>query len=212
MTTDLVIVGTGGQGRECLDIALAMIADGASLNVVGYVDDDPSPESKALVEAMGFPILGNLEWLMSSGPRAGVIIGIGSGSVRSAIDRRFGERGLDSPVLVHPTATIGSLTSLGPGTCVWPGARLTTNVRAGRHVHINQNVTVGHDAVLGDYATLNPLAAASGAVTIGPGSTLGAGSVVLQGRQIGEGATVGASACVVRDVQNAQVVKGVPAR
>ncbi len=212
MRTDLVIVGTGGQGREILDIVRAVVADGADLNAVGFVDDAPSRKNQERVEGQDLPVLGDVEWLVASMPRVQVVIGVGSGSARRSIDHRLASVGFDSPVLVHPTASIGSATKLGSGSCLWAGARLTTNIRAGRHVHINQNATVGHDSVLGDYVTLNPLSAVSGDVSLGEASLIGAGAVILQGRHVGAGSRIGASACVVDDVRRDTTVVGIPAR
>jgi sugar O-acyltransferase (sialic acid O-acetyltransferase NeuD family) len=212
VATDLVIIGIGGQGRECLDIVRAMNDDGASFNVVGFVDDSPSEANRFNVDALGHEVIGTLEEFFCAPGSAQVCIGIGNGSVRRSISTRLEDANIGSPVLVHPTSSIGTNVEIGPGTVIWAGARLTTNIRLGRHVHVNQNATIGHDTLIGDCATLNSQAAVSGSVTVEPLSTVGAGAVVLQGLTVGAGSTVGASACVVRDVPPSLVVKGVPAR
>lgn len=212
MVRDLVILGTGGQGRECLDIVLAMVEDGADLNPVGFADDDPTPINKQLVEKRGLPILGTFDALLASPFKFEVCIGISSGDVRRRIDEQLRRANIPSPVLVHPASTLGSNVTVGPGSAVWAGARLTTNIKIGRHVHVNQNATIGHDSLLADYATVNPMAAISGNVRVGSGSTVGAGAVVLQGLDVGEDVVIGASACVIRSVPSGLTVIGVPAR
>ena len=207
-----MIVGTGGQGRECLDIALAMVDDGAHFNVVGFVDDNPSPIDKQLVEQRGFPILGTVESLLGSPRGADVCIGIGSGNTRRHIDRRLRGAGVTCPVLLHPSSTVGSQVRLGEGSTIWAGARLTTHIQTGRHVHINQNATIGHDSTLADYATVHPQAAISGNVRLEAASTVGASATVLPGLEVGAGAIVGAGAVVVLSVEASRTVKGVPAR
>lgn len=211
MTTSMVIVGIGGQGRECLDIAEAMSAAGADLEVVGFVDDNPSEENVTRVKARGYDLLGGFaDAIALSG--VSICLGIGNGEVRAKLDSVLMGEGVPSPVLVHPDASVGSLVDLSPGVVIFAGARLTTNIRVGRHVHINQNATIGHDSVLEDYVTVNPLAAVSGSVRVGTGAMLGASSVILQGRSVGDRAIIGASACVVGDVPSQSTVKGVPAR
>jgi sugar O-acyltransferase (sialic acid O-acetyltransferase NeuD family) len=212
MATDLVIIGIGGHGRECLDIARAMNEDGAGLNILGFVDDRPSSANRVLVERFGYPILGSVAEFMNRPPPVEVCIGIGNGAVRCQIDRVLRSSGLRGAALVHPEATIGSAVILDEGVAIWAGARLTTNIRIGRHVHINQNATVAHDSVLADYATLNPMGTVSGNVLVGTRSMIGAGAVVLQGRTVGSDAAVGSAACVVTDVPDGTTVKGIPAR
>jgi sugar O-acyltransferase (sialic acid O-acetyltransferase NeuD family) len=212
VSADLVIIGTGGQGRECLDIALGMSEDDKAFNVIGFVDDSPSETNRALIEDLGYPVLGSVAEFVESERRPKVCIGIGNGHARRRIDRILTVAGFTAATLIHPSSTRGSAVALGEGTVLWSGARLTTNIRTGRHVHINQNATIGHDSVLAHYVTLNPLAAVSGNVTLDDSSTVGAGAVVLQGRRVGSGAMVGASACVTSDVDSDSVVVGVPAR
>jgi sugar O-acyltransferase (sialic acid O-acetyltransferase NeuD family) len=212
MTTDVVIVGTGGQGRECLDILRAMNDNGSAFNVVGFVDDNPSEVNRGHVEELGYQVIGTLEEFLRAPMGAEVCIGIGNGAVRRSISARLEDANIGSPVLVHPTSSIGSRVEIGSGSVIWAGARLTTNIHVGRHVHINQNATIGHDSTLADFSTLNPLAAVSGNVGLGVAATIGAGAVVLQGITVGEETTVGAAACLTADVEPGQTVVGVPAK
>lgn len=210
--TPLAVVGIGGHGRECLDLAEAVIADGADLEIVGVFDDNPTPLNVAHLERRGLGVLGGVDALIRRGTPMAVCIGIGTGRARAAVARSLLDCGFDFPVLRHPDATVGSDVELGPGTALFAGSRLTTNLRLGQHVHVGQNATVGHDCRLEDFVTLYPQAAVSGTVSVGAETTIGASAVVLQGLEIGRESLVGAGACVVRDVPSHVVVKGVPAR
>ncbi len=181
-------------------------------DLVGYVDDDPSPANVALVERRGAQVIGGTSWFASAPPETRYVIGIGSGAVRRALDERLTAAGFEAAVLVHPTASMGADVRLGAGTVVCAGVRLTTNIEIGRHVHVNLNSTVGHDARLGDYVTVNPLVAISGSTTLADEVLMGTHSAILQGLQMGARSVAGAGACVVRDVPPDVVVKGVPAR
>ena len=212
MTTPLVIIGCGGFGREVHDVVDAVNHIEPTWELLGYLDDKPDAANVKFVESRGFRVLGGTDWPVGRNPDVQFVIGIGTGSVRRAIDQKLTSAGFGSATLVHPAATLGYDVRVGAGTVICAGVRVTTNISLGRHVHLNINATVGHDCTLADYVTVNPLVAISGGVTIGSESMLGTNSAVLQQLSIGDRSVVGAGSCVVRDVPDDTVVKGVPAK
>lgn len=211
----LVLIGAGGFGREALDVVEAENAahGGGRYELLGVVDDSPTPENLRRLSKRGAPYLGKLsenhDW-----PAGGVhfLIGIGNPQVRKAVSSMCEGLGLTPAIAIHPSAVIGSDFTAGPGTVICAGVQISTNVSLGEHVHINPGVVVGHDAELESFVSINPGSIVSGNVRVETGSLLGAGSVVLQGLKIGSNAVVGAGAVVVRDVPGSVIVKGVPAR
>ncbi|SCF29582.1 acetyltransferase [Micromonospora mirobrigensis] len=214
MALDLVIVGAGGHGREVLGIADAINRAAADVRwrVVGFVDDRPGEADLKRIQRLDVAYLGPIGALADQPEDTHVVLGIGAPAVRREIDGRIRGYGLPAASLVHPCADVGRDCEFHEGLVVAAGARVTTNVRLGRHVHVNMNATVAHDCVLGDFVSVNPLAAVSGNCRLGSGVMIGTNAAVVQGLTIGSGSTVGAGACVVRDVPEAVVVKGVPAR
>lgn len=204
----LAIIGAGGFGREVLDVVEALQQAGSDIDVVGFVDDGTPDVSR--IQARGQKMLGGLSEL--PGLHCAAVIGVGDPGTRERIDERLVHWEVESPVLIHPAATLGSEVSLGPGTIVAAGARLTTNIRLGRHAHLNLNCTVGHDVRSGHYLTVNPGATISGEVRIGDRVMIGTGAAIIQGVGIGDDAVVGAGAAVIRDVEDDATVVGVPAR
>ncbi|MEH1101413.1 acetyltransferase [Micromonospora sp. CPCC 205561] len=215
MAIDVVIVGTGGMGREIFGVIRAIndrAAEGVRWRVLGFVDDYPTESSLKLVQRLDVPFLGSSRSLADQPVTTHVALGVGDPRRRREIDLRIRSYGHAAATIVHPAAEIGPDCVFGEGLVALGGARVTTNVTLGRHVHLNQNCTVGHDCVLGDHVSVNPLAAVSGYCRLEAGVMVGTTAAVLQGITVGRDATVGAGACVVRDVPEAVVVKGVPAR
>jgi sugar O-acyltransferase (sialic acid O-acetyltransferase NeuD family) len=212
MTTPLVIIGCGGFGREVFNIVQAVNGNRAQWDVEGFVDDCPSDENLQRVSALGSSHIGNVQALAQRGRPFTALVAIGAPAARAAIVGRLASVAVTFPVLLHPDATVGPDVVVGPGSIVAAGARLSTNIVVGEHVHIDQNVTVGHDSRIGDFARLNPQACVSGSVAVGTRSVVGASATILQCLSVGDDAVVGAAACVVRDIPNNTVVKGVPAR
>lgn len=219
MGSRLVVIGAGGFGRETVDVIEALnaeradVGEDAAWDLLGVVDDSPSETNLARLADRGIAHLGSLDEVLDAAPTGlAYAVGIGSPAVRRRIAERCDDAGLAAATLVHPSATIGSRVSLGPGTVVCAGARVTTNIEIGRHVHINPNVTIGHDTVVEDYVSLNPQAAISGDCVLETGVLVGVAGVVLNGLRVGAGAIVGGAACAVGDVEPGIVVVGVPAR
>jgi sugar O-acyltransferase (sialic acid O-acetyltransferase NeuD family) len=206
------MVGAGGFGREALDVIVAINALASTFDVLGVLDDAPSEVNLKRLAARDIPFLGPVEGWLRHGEDATYIVGVGDPRARRRIVNLFDAHDRSAATLVHPSAAVGSMTTLSPGVVICSGAQVSTNVRLGRHVHVNPNATVGHDSVVGDFSSINPLAAIAGDCTIGSDVLFGTSSAILQGLSVGAGATIGAAACVVRDVGEGTTVKGVPAQ
>lgn len=211
---DLIIVGSGGFGREVFDIVMAAneVADAPNRwNLLGYLDDAPSELNTERAARQGMSILGPADAATVEG-RPHFVVAINDGRVREAIATRLIGAGWSPATLVHPSATVGSDCRIGAGTIMAAGARVTTNVSLGKFVHLHVNTSVGHDADLGDFVAVNPLGAVSGSVIVGPRTLVGSCAFILQGLHVGADTTIGANAAVVKNVPEGVVVRGVPAR
>lgn len=204
----LVIIGAGGHGREVLDVVEAINAVEHTFDFVGFLADGPGAHEP--LTRRGIEILGPSSLLDSLD--AEYVVAIGNPVARASIDQRWMVKGMQSPVLVHPLASIGSDVRLGPGSVAMAGARFTTNVVAGRHLHVNVNATVSHDCRIGDYVTMSPGCHLSGDVHLEDGVYLGTGAVVIPGIRIARDTIVGAGAVVTRDLPGGVTAVGVPAR
>lgn len=212
MTDKLVVVGAGGFGREVLDVVDAVNGPQLRWEILGVVDDHPSDENRQLLAQRDVLFLGTVEEFAANGDRCFYVVGIGSPAVRREIASRMDEAGNLAATLVHPSVTTGFGVVVGSGSVLCAGVRITTNVRIGCHVHVNPNATVGHDTTIGDFVSLNPSVSISGDCVIEDEVLVGVGGVVLNQITVRRRATVGGSACVVREVPEGAVVKGVPAR
>lgn len=216
MERDLVIIGSGGFGREVVGIVDALNSSNAESrrwNLIGFLNDYPSQDNAELVERLGLRVLGPVDAAslqLSSG--AHFVIAIGSKAARRALAKVAEDRGMKPATLIHPSASIGRDVRIGAGTIVAAGAQITTNVSLGDHVHIDRASHIGHDSNIGEFSTVHPMAVVSGNCRIGTGVELGTNCTILPGITIGHEAIVGAAACVVRDVPAAMTVKGIPAR
>ncbi len=114
--------------------------------------------------------------------------------------------------LVHPTAELASTTQLGRGVDVGPHVVVGPHAHIGNFVTLNRAATIGHHTVLGDFVSVNPAVNIAGQCRIGEGVSIGIGATVLDGVEVGSRTVIGAGAVVDRDLPEAVVAFGVPAR
>lgn len=208
MTEPLVIVGCGGHSRELADVVQACIDDGATWELIGFIDDNAELWGQ---EIRGIPVLGGLSWFQHD-PHMHVVVGIGAPTLKRHIVQRLSDYSLRFPNLIHPRAEVTRYIRWGHGVVVTAGCVLTNNIVLGNHVHLNRMSTVGHDCDLGDYVHLAPGAVLSGNVRVGEGCDIGTHACVIQNLNIGDWTIVGAGAAVIHDLPDHVTAVGVPAR
>jgi sugar O-acyltransferase (sialic acid O-acetyltransferase NeuD family) len=212
----LIIVGTGGNACDALDVIDAINAGRVTWQVAGFLDDARAPGSTHA----GLDVLGGLSDAAALIERADLrdaqflnVIGSDrSYSKRQAIVARCGLPIERFATIVHPLAGVSARASLGRGVCVNYGVSVAGHVTVGNHVWLGPGSIVGHDSVIEDYAVLAPAAVVSGHVTIRRSCYIGAGAQVRQQLEVGEAALVGMAAVVVRNVPPGVTVVGNPAR
>ena len=210
MRRALIILGTGGNTFDVLDLIDALNADAAVWDVHGFLDDTRPSGS----EYLGLPVLGPL-------PVAHNYLGclfintIGSDQNFARRARIIASSGLESRhfvTLVHPVSAVSNRAIVGVGACINYGVSVGGRATVGDHVLLGPGAIVGHDAVIGDHSIVAPGAVISGGVVVGRSCYIGAGATVRQHIQIGEQSLVGMGAVVLRDVEAGQTVVGNPAR
>jgi sugar O-acyltransferase (sialic acid O-acetyltransferase NeuD family) len=203
--SSLLVLGAGGHGKVLADAALGM----AAWDHVAFADDALCGR----VGPLGLEVVGRLsefEELRLS--FASVAIGIGDNALRDAIYQRARAAGFDLPVIVHPSASVSRFAKLEPACVVFAQAAVNPGASLGHACIVNTGATVDHDCEIGEAVHLSPGVHLAGCVKIGARAWIGVGASVRPGVSIGAGATVGAGSVVVKDVDAASIVYGVPAK
>lgn len=208
---DLVIVGSGGFGRETAEAVRALNAAGGRWRLAGYLDDEKELHGTVID---GVPVLGGSEEI---GAMPGVYIVVCTGRPGNYVSRpRIVERLRLPPeryaTIVHPSASVPVTACIGPGTVLLAQTVLTAAVTVGSHVAIMPHVVLTHDDVIADFATIASGVCLGGGVRVGRCAYIGAGALVRENRSVGSGALVGMGAIVTRDIPADEVWMGVPAR
>jgi sugar O-acyltransferase (sialic acid O-acetyltransferase NeuD family) len=202
----IFVYGASGHGKVVADILLAR-----GVGVAGFVDDNAQPGS---AEVLGLVVLGGGNWLAEqakSRPVA-VALGIGDNFARQEVANRCIAGQIQLLTAVHPFTSVAPSARIGPGVVVMAGAVINPDAKIGTGAIVNTGAIVEHDCQVGDFAHLSPNAAMGGCARLGSLSWLGIGATIIHGVTVGSGAIVGAGAVVVRDIPDAVLAVGVPAR
>ena len=214
MATPLVIVGTGGSGRETYALLTDIHqADPDAWEFMGFLGLHEPPQG--LLDRLKAPFLGDPRTLLERVPESktwSYALGMGRPERRRAMDACLEGQGLTSATLIHPTVRIGPDVEIGRGAIICAHSTITTNVRIGINAQVNIGCTIAHDVRIGDYVTFAQSANIAGNVTIHDDATIFTNASLLPGITIGKAAIVGAGAVVTRDVTPGTTVVGVPAK
>jgi sugar O-acyltransferase (sialic acid O-acetyltransferase NeuD family) len=205
----IVIVGCSGHGKVVLDIARCQ----AKYQVAGFLDR----ASAAGTIVYGTEVLGREEDLPELQSRLGIdgaFVAIGDNWSRMQVAerlRRLVPR-LPFATLVHPSAQLASGVEIGHGTAIMAGAVVNPQARIGHFCIVNTRASLDHDSVMADGSSLGPGVATGGNVTIGELSAIGIGATLQHRVTIGRHTVIGGAALVTRNIPDAVVAYGVPAR
>ena len=200
MLEQLVLFGGGGHAAVCSEV----FVDGGR-SIVGYV--------APVATTLSYKYLGDDEtYLSSSQSDVEAFVAVGSNQLRMRITEAAQIYGQRLAGAVHSSAIVSSSASIGVGSIVMPGAIINARAKIGAGVIVNSGAVVEHDVIVEDFVHVGPGSRVAGGAMLRRGVLLGVGASVIPNVTIGEWSVVGAGAAVVRDVKQASVAVGVPAR
>jgi sugar O-acyltransferase (sialic acid O-acetyltransferase NeuD family) len=208
MSLPKLILGAGGHAK-----VVAEILNLEQSKIVGCVDNGAGNSEFRI---LGSPILGGDQVLDNYSHDSVLLVnGIGTAidtELRTQVFKKFKERGYQFYSAVHPSATVGSETSLGEGVQIMAGAVIQPGCRIGDNAVINTRASIDHDCTIESHAHIAPGAVLCGGVHAGEGAFIGAGATVIQGIKLEAGCVIGAGAVVLQNVAKDERVAGVPGR
>ena len=199
----LIIVGAGGHGKVCADVAELM----GKWDEIVFVDRK-FPE----VECCGvWPVVAsNLE--TSGLSNSSFFVAIGDNHIRNKVHAAYVGSGAKPVTLIHPRAILARDVHVGVGSVVCAGAVVNVGSMIGECCIVNTGATIDHDCLLENAVHLSPGVHLAGEVKIGSYSWLGTGVATKQLINIGSNVVVGVGAAVVKDCIEPGIYAGVPAQ
>lgn len=140
---NLLIIGAGGHGRCCADIAKAM----NQFNKISFLDD---VAVNTVVNNLS--VIGKVDEIPSFYDEyKNVVVAIGNNSVRRKLMKQCEDIGYKLVNLIHPLSSISSYTTLGKGNVVFPYTTIEANATINDGCILCSGCVINHDAHLESY-------------------------------------------------------------
>ena len=209
----LIILGARGNSVDILDAVNEINAKSKSARYecIGFLDDDQHRWGQ---EIWGVKVLGPLE-SATNYPDAYFVNSIGSERnfrQKAGIIAKTGLPPERFVTIVHPTASVSRMATLGKGVVVLQHVTISNQVSIGNHVIILPNSVISHDVVIGDYSCITGGVCISGMATIERDCYLGTNSSIIGNVKLETGCIIGMGAVIRHDVPANAVMVGNPAR
>ncbi len=202
--TPLLIFPYNGNGLEALDCL------GSSFRLLGFVDDAPERQGDSGHGHAVFPRAALQQW-----PQAQVLAVPGSPTsfpLRRAVIEALGIEPSRFARVIHPTARISPLATIGHNVLIMAGVVVTSNATIGNHVCVLPNSVIHHDASVGAWTLIGSNVTVAGGTNVGENCYVGSGSSLMNGISLGAGTLVGLGSNVIRSTQAGSRIAGNPAR
>lgn len=199
----LLIIGAGGHGKVCADIAIKM----NKWSQIYFLDNNLSKG-----RILGLEVLDKSDQISNYIQNYDFFVAIGNNNVRNKIINEIQDLGGKLVTLIHPSANIGLNTTIKEGTVVMAGASINVETVIGVGVIINTNASVDHDCIINDFVHISPGGNIAGTCIIGQATWIGVGANVINNITIGKNIIVGAGSLILEDILFEGTYVGVPTK
>ena len=164
MNRKLLILGAGGHGHVCKEVAEAM----QCFDEIEFLDDNSS-------DAIGR--LNEYEVWYKQGFHM-AFIGIGNNEQRFLWYERLSQTGFEMINLIHPSAVVSTSAVVGKGTIVEAMAVVNTEARIGRCCIVSVHSVIDHNCEVKDACHVDAGAIVTHSCIVGEFTKVLAGSVI----------------------------------
>lgn len=204
----LAIIGSGDLGKQIAHLA----RESAHYQIAGFFDDFETPGN----QVNGYPILGQIESVnqhFDEGTFDELLIGIGYKhmDLRQRIFDRF-KNSIPFGKIIHASCIIDHSVSIGAGSILYSGTLVDMRATIGENCLIYNGCIIAHDTQIASNSIISPGVHIAGFCKIGDKVNLGIGTIVSDDVSIAMGTKTGAGAVVVKDINEAGLYVGIPAK
>jgi sugar O-acyltransferase (sialic acid O-acetyltransferase NeuD family) len=204
MSEPIVLVGGGGHCLACIDVI-----ESSGNKIAGIIDKEVS------IKMNDYRVLGNDDSIgdLIKGHSFLITVGfIKNPEPRILLYEKIKALGGRFSTIVSPHALLAKQSSIGEGTIIMHHALVNAYAKIGNNCIINNKALIEHGSVIGDHTHISTGAVVNGDCMIGNAVFIGSNTVIGQGIHIADKVIVGAGSVVVKNISEAGVYAGNPAK
>lgn len=139
------------------------------------------------------------------------ILGPTTPSRENLLNKVLQQYALKFYTLIHPTAYISSMATIGDGVFVGAGSLIGPGALIENHVFINRGVTIGHDTHVQSFTRIQPGCNIGGLTNIGRSVSIGIGATIIDRIVVGNHSLLAAGSVLLDDLPSKMMAAGSPA-
>lgn len=203
----LGIYGSGGLGREIMELAAMINSVCTRWSDVFFIDD--SEEKKEVQKHKVVTFAKAMEQ-----DRTGMefIVAVGEPAVREKLFRKLHNMYVPIATLIHPDVHVPESTKIGKGSVVCSGVFVSCNVEIKENVLLQPQCNIGHDCIINGHSVISGHANLAGNCRVGMGVYIGLSACIRENIAIGNFSIVGMGTVVVKNIPEEVIVTGNPGR
>ena len=174
---------------------------------IGIYDDSFAKDNKQEV-VNGIPLIGNIDDIKSN---QGIFLSVGDNGLRKEYFLRFKDQ-IIKDTISHSDSSQEKDTIFGVSNQFFSHSYINSQVVIGDNNIINTGAIIEHETLLGNHNHIAVGATICGRTIIGNQCLIGAGAVVIDKISICDNVIIGAGSVVVRDIEDAGIYVGNPAK
>lgn len=208
MKDKIILIGGGGHCKSVIDV----IEQENKFEIIGIIDI----KAKIGTSVIGYNVIGcddDIEKLSKTCKNFIITFGQGkSNEFRKNTFAKLKSLNINLPIIKSPYSHVSKHAIIGEGTVVMHGVIVNAGATVGVNCILNTQSLIEHDAEVGSHCHISTKATLNGTVKMGNSVFAGSSCVIKDGISICDDVTIGTGATVVKDITEAGIYVGCPAK
>ena len=204
----LFVYGSGGLGKEMVDLAQYINRSDKCWDEICFIDDYINKTYIYNCNVIDFEKAKELQ----GKDEAECIVALGESALRQKLFDKCKQAGFKMSSLISPTAVISDTAVIGEGVIISHHVFVSSNCHIENNVLLQPTCDIGHDCIIKENSVISSFAAIAGNCTVGRNTYVGMSAAIREKVTIGNETIISMGAIVMNDIPDEMIAMGNPAR